>query len=129
MSCASVKRGLSGQAIHTPTFRRFARIDSKKMPIVEALRQIRANRVFSSIRIELRVVRVQSTLLSHFLEGRFAKMRFFSKRESIHREYSRFACESRIDAKRIGPGADDTQAEIVVRSLIVLTRLPRSYCV
>ena len=36
----------------------------------------------------------------HFLEGWFAKTRltrFFTKRESIRREDSRFACESRID--------------------------------
>ena len=56
---------VSGQAIR------------KKMHIFEALGQIRANRVFSPIRIEIRVIRVQSSLLSHFLEGRFAKTGFF----------------------------------------------------
>ena len=76
---------LSGQAIRTPTFRRFARIDSresicKTIPTFEALGQIRANRVFSPIRIGIRVICVQSSLLSHFLEGRFAK-KGFSKRE------------------------------------------------
>ena len=45
----------------------------KEMPIFEALGQILANRVFSLIRIEVRVIRVQSSLLSHYLEGRFAK--------------------------------------------------------
>ena len=45
----------------------FLRIDSqKKMPILEALGQIRANRVFSRIRIQIRVIRVQSSLLSIF---------------------------------------------------------------
>ena len=66
---------------------RFARIDSqKKIPIFEALGQIRVNRVFSPIRIEIRAVRVQSSLLSHFLKGRSAKKNsvfFFPKRESI----------------------------------------------
>ena len=56
----------------------------KKMSIFEALGQIRANRLFSPIRIEIRVIRVQSSLLSQFLEGRSPKKRFFSKRESIH---------------------------------------------
>ena len=37
-----------------------------------ALSQIRANRVFSPIRIEICVICTQSSLLSHFLEGRFA---------------------------------------------------------
>ena len=32
----------------------------------EALGQIRANRVFSPIRIGIRMIRVQSSLLSHF---------------------------------------------------------------
>ena len=54
----------------------------RKIPIFEALRQIRANHVFSLIRIEIRVIRVQSSLLSHFLEGRFAKTRFFFRREN-----------------------------------------------
>ena len=50
----------------------------KKMPIFVALGKIRANRVFSPIRIEIRVIRVQSSLLFHFLEGRFGqKKRFF----------------------------------------------------
>ena len=56
---------LSGQAIRTPTFCRFARMDSResirrKQPIFKALGQIRANRVFYPIRIEIRVIRVQS---------------------------------------------------------------------
>ena len=55
-----------------------------EIPIFEALGQNRANRVFSPIHIEIRVIRVQSSLLSHFLEGRFAQGVFFvSKRESI----------------------------------------------
>ena len=58
---ANIHGDLSGQAIRTPTFRRFARISSQnKMPIFEALGQIRTNRVFSPIRIAIRVIRVQS---------------------------------------------------------------------
>ena len=49
----------------------------KRKPVFEALDQIRANRVFSPIRIQIRVMRIQSWLLSNFLEGRFAKRRFF----------------------------------------------------
>ena len=47
---------LTRQAIRTPTFRSFARIWPR----------IRANRVFSPIRIEIRVIRVLSSLLSIF---------------------------------------------------------------
>ena len=51
----------------------------KKRPIFEALGQIRANRVFSPIRIQIRVIRVQSSLLSIF--GRpIRKKRFFEAR-------------------------------------------------
>ena len=50
---------------------------AKKKPIVEALGQIRATGVLSLILIQIRVIRVQSSLLSQFLEGRFAKRRFF----------------------------------------------------
>ena len=50
-------------------------IRKTKKTIFEALGQIRANRVFSPIRIEIRAMRVQSSLLSYFLEGRFAKIR------------------------------------------------------
>ena len=53
------------------------RFVKKKKKKFEALGQIRANRVFSPIRIEIRVLRVQSSLLSPFLEGRFARKRFF----------------------------------------------------
>ena len=70
---------------------RFA--DSReKLPISEALGQIRANRVFSPIRIEIRVIRVQSSLLSHFFGRSIRKKKqvfflvfffFFSKRGSI----------------------------------------------
>ena len=93
---------LSVQAIRSVAHQRFADSSESirhKIPIFEALGQIRANRVFSPIRVEIRVVRVQTLLLSHFLEGRFAKKKVFSKRESIHREYSRFTCESRIDSR------------------------------
>ena len=38
----------------------------KQKTIFEALGQIRANRVFSPIRIQIRVIRVQSSLLSIF---------------------------------------------------------------
>ena len=51
-----------------------------KKTIFEALAQIRANRVFSPIRIEIRTIRVKSSLLSHFLEGRFAKKGLFFTR-------------------------------------------------
>ena len=44
---------------------------TEKIPIFEALGQIRANHVFSLIRIEIRVIRAHTSLLSHFLEGRF----------------------------------------------------------
>ena len=62
----------------------------RRSGIFEALGQIRANRVFSPIRIDIRVIRVQSSLLSHFLDGRFAKKKevFFEARidsgESAH---------------------------------------------
>ena len=46
----------------------------KKRPKFLALGQIRANRVFSPIRI---AIRIQSLLLPLFLEGRFAKETFF----------------------------------------------------
>ena len=77
---------LSGQAIRTPTFRRFARIDSresirKKKPIFEALGEIRANRVFSPIRIEIRVSRAHSSLLSIFWKVDSQK-RFFFRSEN-----------------------------------------------
>ena len=78
---------LSGQVIRTPTFCWFVRIDSqKKTTIFEALGQIRANRVFSPIRIEIRVIRVQSPPLSHFVEGRFTKEGLF-----FFRSENRFA--------------------------------------
>ena len=78
---------LSGQAIRTPTFRRLARIDSresicKKIPIFEALRQICTNQVFSPIRIDIRAIRVQSSLLSIFWKVDSQK-KGFSKRELI----------------------------------------------
>ena len=89
---------LSGQAIRTPTFRRFVsqiranrffanRFGTKK-PIFEALGQIRANRVFSPIRIQIRVIRAQSSLLSIFWKVDSQKKFFF-------RSENRFA--------RIGP--------------------------
>ena len=58
----------------------------RKIPIFEALGQIRANRVFSPIRSDIRAIRVQSSLLSHFLKGRFAKRSFLF--------------EARIDSQR-----------------------------
>ena len=61
----------------------------------EALGQIRANRVLSPIRIEIRVIRVQSSLLSHFFEGQLAKKEVFFRSEN------RFA--------RIGPLSTDMQ--------------------
>ena len=101
---------LSGQAIRTPTFCRFARTDSRestrrKLPIFEALGQIRANRVFSPIRIEIRdaiirVIRVQSSLLSHVLQGRFAKRRgfLFESRINLQRIFER---ESRANRESV----------------------------
>ena len=50
--------------------------------IFEALGQIRANRVFSPIRIEIRVIRVLSSLLSIFWKADSQK-KTFAKRESI----------------------------------------------
>ena len=59
-----------------------------KNPIFEALGQIRENRVFSPIRIQIRVIRVQSSLLSIFWKVDAPKEGFF-------RSANRFA--------RIGP--------------------------
>ena len=56
----------------------------------EALGQIRAKCVFSPIRIEIRVIRVQSSLLSHFRKVDSQKKRFFF-------------FKARIDSQRIGP--------------------------
>ena len=78
---------LSGPAIRTPTFRRFARIDSQKIPIFEALDQIRANRV--SLRFALKFAGFASNPRCYFLEGQFAKKGVF------------FCRESRIDSQRI----------------------------
>ena len=72
----------------------------KKEPIFEALGPIRANRILSEIRIQIRLIRVQSSLLSIFWKvDSQNQFFFFSKRESIRREYSRFARESRIDSR------------------------------
>ena len=46
---AAVRSALSGQAIRTPMFRRFARIDSRIETYFEALGQIRANRGQTSL--------------------------------------------------------------------------------
>ena len=56
------------------------------MPIFEALGLIRANRVFSPIRIDIRAIHIQSSLLSYVLEGRFAKKieARIDSRESAH---------------------------------------------
>ena len=56
---------------------------AKQTPIFEALGQIRANCVFSPFRIEIRVIRVQSSLLSHFWKVDSQNKVFFLKRESI----------------------------------------------
>ena len=86
----------SAQAIRTPTFCRFARIDShkpiptpkknKKKPIFEALGHIRANRVFSPIRIQIRVICVQSSLLSIFWKVDSQKKKAFSEARIDSRE-------------------------------------------
>ena len=66
-------------------------IRTKKKPIFEALGQIRANRVFSPIRIQIRgVILVQSSLLSIFWKANSQKKGFFS-----------FSSENRF--ARIGP--------------------------
>ena len=65
---------------------RFARIHSQKSIYLEALGQIRANRVFPPIRIQIRVLRVQSSLLSNSWKVESQKEGFFllfSQRESI----------------------------------------------
>ena len=65
-------------------FRRSARIDLQKKTIFEALGQIRANRAFSPIRIQIRVIRVQSSpaesLLSIFWRVDSKKNGFFKVR-------------------------------------------------
>ena len=85
--------GLVGQRFAHQRFADSRESIRKKKPIFEALGQIRANRVFSPIRIEIRVIRVQSLPLSHFFEGRFAKRRFF---RSENRFAENIARESRI---------------------------------
>ena len=59
---------------------------SKKKPIFEAIGQIGANRVLSPIRIQIRVIRVRSSLLS-----------IFGKLDSQKSGFS----EARIDSQRI----------------------------
>ena len=85
---------LSGEFLGGPSVgRRFAHqhvADScesirRKIPIFEALGQIRENRVFSPIRIEIRVIRDHTSLLSHFLEGRFTKRRLFRSENGFAR--------------------------------------------
>ena len=62
---------------------RFARIDSQRIKtIFEALGQFRANRVFSPILVEIRVICVQSSLLSIFWKVDSRRTGFL-KRESI----------------------------------------------
>ena len=80
---------------------RFAdsRESTRKIPIFEALRQIRANRVFSSIRTEIRVFRVQSSLLIPFSGRSIRKNEVFSKARIDSQRTSAIACESRIDSR------------------------------
>ena len=81
---------LSGQAIRTPTFAdSHESIDSQERPIFEALGQIHANGVLSPIRIEIRVIRTLSSLLSIFWNFESQNKLFFSKRESIRRDQGR----------------------------------------
>ena len=56
----------------------------KKEPIFEALGQISANHVVSPIRIRIRVIRVQSSLLSIFWKVNSQNKEFFDSRESAH---------------------------------------------
>ena len=82
LTAEGISPQLSGQTIRTPTFRRFARIDSresirKKKPIFEALLSDSHSNSGDSRPVLAAI---------HFLEGRFAKKTFFSKRESIRRE-------------------------------------------
>ena len=65
----------------------------KKMPIFEALGQIRANRVFCPIRIDIRVIRVLSSLLSIFWKVDSQKHVFFFFFES--------GCRKRRSAKGV----------------------------
>ena len=62
---------------------RFADSIRKTIPIFEALGQIRANRVFSLIRIEVRTIRVLSSLHPIFFGRSIRQNQVFSKRESI----------------------------------------------
>ena len=76
----------------------------KRIPILDALGQIRANRVFSPIRIEICAIRVQSSLLSHVSEGRFAKKEviFFFRSEN------RFARIGPLRVSPVGPLVSQT---------------------
>ena len=69
---------------------RFARIDSqKKTPIFEALGEIRANRVFSPIRIEIRVIPVQSSPLRSIRKKKSFEA-IIDFRESAHKNIKLF---------------------------------------
>ena len=54
--------------------------------------RIRANRVFSPIRIEVRVICVQSSLRSHFSRGRFAKKTGFIEARIDDRQITHLIC-------------------------------------
>ena len=84
-----------GKRFAHQTFCSFERIDSREsirreISIFEALGQIRANRVFSPIRFEIRAIRAQSSLLSGPVFGRTIRKKevFFEaridSRESAH---------------------------------------------
>ena len=86
----------------------------KKIPIFEALGQIRANRVFSPIRIEIRVL---SSLLSIFGKVDSQKKGVFEARIDSQR---RFAIRVRIANRfaRIGPlRAGHFQADPAIKSI------------
>ena len=74
----------SGQAIRTPTFRRFARIDSQKNIYVwSTWPDSRESRLLSNSHWDSRHSRPILAAI-HFLEDRFATRAAFSKRESSH---------------------------------------------
>ena len=94
---ASNVRGL---AVRTPTFRRFTRIDSQRKITYfwSTWPDSRESRLLSDSHWISRDSRPVLAAIPFF--GRsIRKKEVFSKRESIRREYLRFACGSRIDSR------------------------------
>ena len=95
---------LSGQAIHTPTFRRFARIDSQEKPILNHLArfaQIASKTLLSDSHSNSRDSRPILAAI-HFLEGRFAKKGSF-RSENQFAENIRDSTRIANRFVRIGP--------------------------